>query len=132
MNKALHQPDTITVRLRNQNKRRTPNATKVPDRPQLGSTTDQLERNNIKDKIFIELLLELGCVICTVQRHLQAGFGSICESRGLSNLTPSRSRLFKLIGRVKGMRWSCSKRLAYMVANPFAKESEKRRQSTNG
>ena len=43
-------------------------------------------------------------------------FGSICESRGLSNLTPSRSRLFKLIGRVKGMRWSCSKRLANMVA----------------
>ena len=27
--------------------------------------------------------------------------------------------------------WSCSKRLAYMVANLFAKESEKRRQSTN-
>ena len=23
------------------------------------------KRNNIKDKIFIELLLELGCVICT-------------------------------------------------------------------
>ena len=62
MNKALHHPDTIKVRLRNQNKRRTPNATKVPDRPQLGSTTDQLERNNTKGKIFIELLLELGCV----------------------------------------------------------------------
>ena len=30
-------------------------------------------------------------------------------NRGLSNLTPLRSRLFKLIGRVKGMRWSCSK-----------------------
>ena len=43
MNKALHHPDTIKVRLRNQNKRRTPNATKVPDRPQLGSTTDELE-----------------------------------------------------------------------------------------
>ena len=28
------------------------------------------------------------------------------------------------------MMWSCSKRLAYMVANLFAKESEKRRQST--
>ena len=27
--------------------------------------------------------------------------------------------------------WSCSKRLAYMVANLFATESEKRRQSTN-
>ena len=126
MNKALHHPDTIKVRLRNQNKRRTPNATKVPDRPQLGSTTDQLERNNTKDKIFIELLHELGCVICTVQWHLQAGFGSICESRGLSNLAPSRSRLFKLIGRVKGMRWSCSKRLAYMVANMRKREREEK------
>ena len=28
------------------------------------------------------------------------------------------------------MMWSCSKRLANMVANLFAKESEKRRQST--
>ena len=27
--------------------------------------------------------------------------------------------------------WSCSKRLAYMVANLFAKESEKRTQSVN-
>ena len=59
-------------------------------------------------------------------RHLQAGFGSICESQGLSNLTPSRSRLFKLIGRVKGMRWSCSKRLAYMVANISKREREEK------
>ena len=29
------------------------------------------------------------------------------------------------------MRWSCSKRLAYMVAILYAKESEKRRQSTS-
>ena len=29
------------------------------------------------------------------------------------------------------MMWSCGKRLAYKVANLFAKESEKRRQSTN-
>ena len=117
MNKALHHPDTIKVRLRNQNKRRTPNATKVPDRPQLGSTTDRLKRNNTKDKIFIELLLSLVASSARTHRHLQTGFGSICDSRGLSNLTPSRSRLFKLIGRVKGKRWSCSKRLAYMVAN---------------
>ena len=27
--------------------------------------------------------------------------------------------------------WSCSKRLAYMVSNLFAKESEKRRKSMN-
>ena len=68
------------------------------------------KRDNIKNKIFIELLLELGCVTCTISSTLQAGFGSISESRGLSNLTPSRSRLFKLIGMVKGyVRWSCSK-----------------------
>ena len=29
------------------------------------------------------------------------------------------------------MRWSCSKRLAYMVAILYAKESEKRRQSAS-
>src|SRR3954464_1410186 len=48
------------------------------------------------------------------------------ESRGLSNLTPARSRLFKLIGRVKGMRWSCSKRLAYMVSNIRKREREEK------
>ena len=127
MSKALHHTDTIKVRLRNQNKRRTPHATKVPDRPQLGSTTDQLERNTTKDKIFIELLLSLVASTARTHRHLHAGFGSICESRGLSNLAPSRSRLFKLMGKIKGMRWSCNKRLAYMVANIFAKENEKRR-----
>ena len=78
-----------------------PNATKVPDRPQLDSTTDQLERSNTKDKIFIELLLSLVASSARSHRHLQAGFGSICEPRGLSNLAPSRSRLFKLMGKVK-------------------------------
>src|SRR3954468_24459926 len=99
MNKALHHTDTIRARLRSQNKRRSPKSDKVHDRPQLGSTTDRLERNNTKDKIFIELLLELGCVTCTVSSAPANWFGSICESRGLSNLTPARSRLFKLKGR---------------------------------
>ena len=75
---------------------------KAPDRPQLGSTTDQLTRNNIKDKIFIELLLSLVASTAQTHRHLQTGFGSICEPQGLSNLTPSRSRLFELMGKVKG------------------------------
>ena len=103
------------ARLRRQNRRK-PNMRQGPRSTQLGSTTDQLERNNKKDKIFIELLLSLVASSARTQWHLQAGFGSICESRGLSNLTPSRSRLFKLMGKLKGMRWSCSKRLAYMVA----------------
>ena len=51
-------------------------------------------------KIFIELPLELGCVTCTGINGTCNCFGRICESRGLSNLTPARSRLFKLIGRV--------------------------------
>src|SRR3954468_1581125 len=118
MNKALHHTDTIRARLRSQNKRRKPQKRqKVHDRPQLGSTTDRLERNNIKDKIFIELLLSSGVTPARSHRHLQTGLEVSGESRGLSNLTPARSRLFKLIGRVKGMRWSCSKRLAYIVAN---------------
>ena len=87
-----------------------------PRSSRLGSTTEQLERNNTNDKIFIELLLSLVASSARTHRHLQAGFGSICESRGLSNLTPTRSRLFKLMGKVKGMRWSYIKRLAYMVA----------------
>ena len=57
------------------------------------------KRNNTKDKIFIELLLSLVASSARTHQHLQAGFGSICEPRGLSNLTPARSRLFKLMGR---------------------------------
>ena len=59
------------------------------------------ERNNTKDKIFIELLLELGCVVCMDSSAPASWFGSICDPRGLSNLAPSRSRLFKLMGKVK-------------------------------
>ena len=133
MSKALHHPDTIKVRLRNQNKRRTPNATKVPDRPQLGSTTDQLERNNTKDKIFNELLLSLVASSARTHWHLQAGFGSICESRGLSNLTPSRSRLFKLIGREKVCEVELQQALAYMVANirKWEREEKAKARSNN-
>ena len=67
------------------------------------------KRNNITNKIFIELPLELSCVTCTGIIDTCNCFGSICESRGLSNLTPARSRLFKLIGKDGVMRWSCSK-----------------------
>ena len=36
-----------------------------PRSPQLGSTTDQKETKHNNEKVFIELPLELGCVICT-------------------------------------------------------------------
>ena len=53
----------------------------------------------------------------------------ICESRGLSNLTPARSRLFKLIGKDGVMRWSCSgsKHIWWLT---YARESEKRSNGT--
>ena len=50
----------------------------------------------------VELPLELGCVLCTGIVGTCNYFGRIRESRGLSNLTPARSRLFKLIGRERG------------------------------
>ena len=116
MNKALHHPDTIKVRLRNQNKRRTPNATKVPDRPQLGSTTDQLERNNTKDKIFIELLLSL--VASSVW------FNGTCKlvlvvsvSHGDSAISHPRDQDYLSLWVGKGSEVELQQALAYMVAN---------------
>ena len=80
-----------------------------PRSSQLGSTTYQPERHKTTDKIFIELPLELGCVIYTGTIGTCNCFGRICESRGLSNLTPARSRLFKLVGRKGVIWWNCSK-----------------------
>ena len=53
----------------------------------------------------------------------------ICEPQGLSNLAPSRSRLFKLIGKEGVMRWSCSsnKHIWWLT---YANESEKRSNGT--
>ena len=131
MNKALQHPNTIKVRLRNQNKRRTPNATRSPIDPNWAPLLINWKRDNTKDKIFIELLLELGCVTWSEITWTCIWSYSICEPQGISNLAPSRSRLFKLIGRKGKYTWSCSKRLAYMVSNLFAKESEKRGQSAS-
>ena len=44
----------------------TPNATQIPDRPDWAPLLINWKRNNITNTIFIELLLELGCVTCTV------------------------------------------------------------------
>ena len=45
---------------------------------------------------------------------------------GLSNLTPSRSRLFKLIGRVKRYEVELQQALAYMVDNLRKREQEEK------
>ena len=134
MNKALHRPVTHKVRLRNQNKRRLPQMLHrspiVPTGLHYWSTGNETTRRTRSPS---SSSLSLVASTARTHRHLQAGFGSICEPRGLSNLTPSQSRLFKLIGRVKGKRWSCSKRLAYMVANirKWAREEKAKARSNN-
>ena len=80
-----------------------------PRSPQLGSTTDQNETKHNNEKVFIELPLELGCIICTgIIGTCKLVLEVNCEPRGLGNLTLARSRLFKLMGRKGVMRWSCS------------------------
>ena len=101
-----------------------------PRSSQLGSTTDQLDETTQRTRSSSSSSLSLVASPPRYHRHLQTGFGSICESRGLSNLTPTRSRLFKLIGRVKGMRWRCSKRLAYMVAKHMQMRTRREGKST--
>ena len=86
-------------------------------------------RNNTTNKIFIELPLELSCVTCTGIIGTCNCFGSICESRGLSNLTPARSRLFKLIGKngVGGEVAAATKHIWWLT---YANKSEKRSNGT--
>ena len=89
-----------------------------PRSAQLGTTTDHLGKTR-------SIVLSPHRTATWAQlNHLERYHRSLhlvlelnCESRGLGNLAPSWLRLFKLIGRVQGMRWSCSKWLAYLVAN---------------
>ena len=100
-----------------------------PRSSRLGSTTDQLERNNTKDKIFIELLLSLVASPARFNDTCNLVFGSICESRGLSNLTPARSRLFKLVGQeVQRGGATAAKHIWWLTC---ANESEKRSKGTD-
>ena len=111
----------------------TPDVPPTEDADRLSATNSEVESamNHrrcrailVTPTMLVELPLELGCVTCTGIVGTCNCFGRICESRGLSNLTPARSRLFKLIGKKGVMRWSCNGK-AYMVAN-IRKESEKR------
>ena len=105
-----------------------------PRSPQLGTTTDHLGKTRSNDESLHRTpTWARSYHLERYHRSLHLVLEVICESRGLSNLTPSRSRLFKLIGRVKGMRWSCSKRLAYMVANirKWEREEKAKARSNN-
>ena len=68
-----------------------------------------MKRNIATTKIFVELSSELDCITCTGIVGTCNCFGRICESRGLSNLTLARSRLFKLAGKDGVIRWSYSR-----------------------
>ena len=89
-----------------------------PRSPDWAPLLTNWKRNNTTHTIFIELLLELGCVTCTVIiGTYKLVLEVICEPRGLSNLTPSRSRLFKLKVGKRGSEVDLQHALAYMVAN---------------
>ena len=96
-----------------------------PQSPCLGSTTNQLGTKRHNEQDLHQAPTRAGLRhLHWYHWHLQL-FGSICESRGLSNLTPSRSRLFKLIGR-KGSQVELQQTLAYMVANLRKREREEK------
>ena len=101
----------------------------MPDRPNWAPLLIIRKRNIVTTTFFVELPLELGCVICTGIVGTCNCFGRIRESQGLSNLTPARSRLFKLIGKDGVMRWSCSRQKhIWWLTN--ANESEERSNGT--
>ena len=50
------------------------------------------KQNNIKDKIFIELLLELGCVICTDSTAPASWFLEVSVSHGDSAISHPRDQ----------------------------------------
>ena len=61
-----------------------------------------VEKGNIVSlRVFVELPLELIRVTWSGITWTCIWSCSICEPQGLSNLTPTRSRLFKLIGMDK-------------------------------
>ena len=106
-----------------------PNMRQGPNRPNWAPLLIIRERHVATACVLVELPLELKRVIWNGVIRPCNCFGSICESRGLSNLTPARSRLFKLVGKDGAKRWSCSKRLAYMVANIRKREREEKQRS---
>ena len=103
---------------------------KILDRPDWAPLLIIWKRYIITTKGLIKFPLQLSCAICASILGTCICFGRICESRGLSNLTPARSRLFKLIGEGGAKRWSCNgnKHIWWLTC---ANESEKRSNGTN-
>ena len=72
-----------------------------PDHPNWAPLLIIRKGNIITLRVLVELPLELKRVSWSGIIRPYIWFGSICEPRGLSNLAPSRSRLFKPIGMAR-------------------------------
>ena len=79
-----------------------PNVRHGPDHPRLGTTTDHQGKTHSNGvSLHRTPTWAWSYHLERYHRSLHLVLEGICESRGLSNLTPSRSRLFKLMGREK-------------------------------
>ena len=72
-----------------------------PDRPNWAPLLIIRKGNIVTLRVLVELPLELVLVTWSGITWTCIWSCSICEPQGLSNLTPTRSRLFKLIGMDK-------------------------------
>ena len=116
INISLHHPEYNQGPTTEPNKERKPKCID-PRSPQPGSSTDRPERkhSNVPNPRRTSTWVR-SCPLHWHRRHLHLVLVVICESRGLSNLTPSRSRIFKLMGRQKVCEVELQQALAYMVA----------------
>ena len=72
-----------------------------PDRPNWAPLLIIRKRHIVSLRVLVELPLELVVVNWSRITWTCIWSCSICEPQGLSNLTPTRSKLFKLIGMDK-------------------------------
>ena len=72
-----------------------------PDHPNWAPLLIIRKRNIVSLRVLVELPLELILVTWSEITWTCIWSYSICEPQGLSNLVPSRSKLFKLIGMDK-------------------------------
>ena len=86
--------------------------------PMINDLFDQLERNNTKDKIFIELLLELGCVTCSITSAPAKLVLEVFVSHGDSAISHPRDQDHLSLRGRKGSEVELRQALSiYMVAN---------------
>ena len=99
-----------------------------PRSTRLGSTTDQLERNNTTIKIFIELPLELGCVTCTSIIGT-CNYLEVSVSHEDSAISHPRDQVYLSLRVGKGSEVELQQALPYMVANIRKREREEKQRT---